>query len=183
MKCPFCSDPNTQVTDTRENEDGDVVRRRRRCMHCDKRFTTYERIDLKMPHIVKRNGNRSEFDHAKLTASMKLALRKRPVTIEAVDAAVDRIEARLLALGEPEVPSEKIGELVMKELKQLDKVAYVRFASVYRNFAAVDEFSDLIREVQTRPRRGRPATPAAPDARNEPPSEPRSEPDSELLGD
>ncbi|TMW74431.1 transcriptional repressor NrdR, partial [Thauera sp. UPWRP] len=93
MKCPFCADPNTQVTDTRENEDGDVVRRRRRCVKCDKRFTTYERIDLKMPHIVKRNGNRTEFDHAKLAGSMKLALRKRPVTIEAIDAAVDRIEA------------------------------------------------------------------------------------------
>ena len=94
MKFPFCADPNTQVTDTRENEDGDVVRRRRRCVKCDKRFTTYERIDLKMPHIVKRNGNRTEFDHAKLAGSMKLALRKRPVTIEDIDAAVDRIEAR-----------------------------------------------------------------------------------------
>lgn len=155
MKCPFCGDPNTQVTDTRENEDGDVVRRRRRCVSCDKRFTTYERIDLKMPHIVKRNGNRSEFDHAKLAGSMKLALRKRPVTIEAIDAAVDRIEARLLSMGEPEVPSEKIGELVMKELKKLDKVAYIRFASVYRNFADVHEFSEVIREVQSRPKRGR----------------------------
>ena len=106
-------------------------------------------------HIVKRNGNRTEFDHAKLAGSMKLALRKRPVTIEAIDAAVDRIEARLLAMGEQEVPSEKIGELVMKELKKLDKVAYIRFASVYRNFADVDEFAEVIREVQTRPRRGK----------------------------
>ena len=153
MKCPFCADPNTQVTDTRENEDGDVVRRRRRCVKCDKRFTTYERIDLKMPHIVKRNGNRTEFDHNKLAGSLKLALRKRPVTIEAIDAAVDRIEARLLSLGEPEIPSAQIGELVMKELKKLDKVAYIRFASVYRNFADVDEFSEVIREVKTRPRR------------------------------
>lgn len=164
MKCPFCDDPNTQVTDTRENEDGDVVRRRRRCMKCDKRFTTYERIDLKMPHIVKRNGNRSEFDHAKLAGSMSLALRKRPVTTEALEAAVDRIEAKLLSLGETEVPSEKVGELVMKELKKLDKVAYIRFASVYRNFADVDEFSEIIREVQTRPKRGRPA--------NQPPTDP-----------
>ncbi|QDF98225.1 transcriptional regulator NrdR [Azoarcus sp. DD4] len=163
MKCPFCDDPNTQVTDTRENEDGDVVRRRRRCLKCDKRFTTYERIDLKMPHIVKRNGNRSEFDHAKLTSSMSLALRKRPVTTEALEAAVDRIEAKLLSLGENEVPSEKVGELVMKELKKLDKVAYIRFASVYRNFADVDEFSEIIREVQTRPKRGRPANPPSPD--------------------
>lgn len=153
MRCPFCAEQNTQVTDTRENEGGDVVRRRRRCPGCDKRFTTYERIDLKMPHVVKRNGNRSEFSHEKLAGSMKLALRKRPVTIEAIDAAVDRVEARLLSLGETEVPSWKIGELVMAELKTLDKVAYVRFASVYRNFADVDEFSDLIREVQNRPRR------------------------------
>ena len=155
MKCPFCGDPNTQVTDPRENEDGDVVRRRRRCVACDKRFTTYERIDLKMPHIVKRNGNRSEFDHAKLSGSMKLALRKRPVASEAVEAAIGRIEARLLSMGESEVASEKVGELVMRELKKLDKVAYIRFASVYRNFADVDEFSEVIREVQARPRRPR----------------------------
>ena len=157
MKCPFCDDPNTQVTDTRENEEGDVVRRRRRCVNCDKRFTTYERIDLKMPHIVKRNGNRTEFDHEKLAGSMKLALRKRPVTVESIDAAIDRIEARLLSLGEREIPSEKLGELVMGELKNLDKVAYIRFASVYRNFADVDEFSEVIREVQTRPKRTRAA--------------------------
>lgn len=153
MRCPFCAEQNTQVTDTRENEDGDVVRRRRRCPACDKRFTTYERVDLKMPHVVKRNGNRSEFSHEKLAGSMKLALRKRPVTIEAIDAAVDRVEARLRSLGESEVPTKKIGELVMGELKTLDKVAHIRFASVYRNFADVDEFSDLIREVQNRPRR------------------------------
>ncbi|HQV07962.1 MAG: transcriptional repressor NrdR, partial [Thauera sp.] len=109
--------------------------------------------------IVKRNGNRTEFDHAKLAGSMKLALRKRPVTIEAIDAAVDRIEARLLSMGEQEVPSEKIGELVMKELKKLDKVAYIRFASVYRNFADVDEFSEVIREVQSRPRRSKTGKP------------------------
>ena len=155
MKCPFCGHPETQVVETRDSDEGGVIRRRRRCVKCDKRFTTYERIDLKMPHIVKRNGNRTEFDHAKLAGSMKLALRKRPVTIEAIDAAVDRIEARLLSMGEQEVPSEKIGELVMKELKKLDKVAYIRFASVYRNFADVDEFAEVIREVQTRPRRGK----------------------------
>ncbi len=167
MRCPFCSDPNTQVTDTRENDEGDVVRRRRRCVKCDKRFTTYERIDLKMPHIIKRNGNRTEFDHAKLASSMTLALRKRPVTLEAVEAAIDRIEARLLSLGEPEVPSEKVGELVMRELKRLDKVAYIRFASVYRNFADVDEFSEVIREVQARPKRGRGARDAPPSAEND----------------
>ena len=103
----------------------------------------------------------------KLTGSMSLALRKRPVTTEALEAAVDRIEAKLLSLGENEVPSEKIGELVMKELKKLDKVAYIRFASVYRNFADVDEFSELVREVQTRPKRGRPATPPATDSEHD----------------
>lgn len=170
MKCPFCADPNTQVTDTRENDEGDVVRRRRRCVQCDKRFTTYERIDLKMPHIVKRNGARTEFDHDKLAASLKLALRKRPVALEAIEAAIDRIEARLLSLGEREITSSKLGELVMDELRNLDQVAYVRFASVYRNFTDVDAFADLIREVKTRPRRGRPpakakstATPAEDD--------------------
>jgi transcriptional repressor NrdR len=152
VKCPFCGDPNTQVTDTRENDDGDVVRRRRRCVHCDKRFTTYERIDLKMPHIVKRNGNRREYERGKLFASMQLALRKRPVTTEALEAAVDRIEARLLAVGETEIPSAQVGDLVMRELRKLDKVAYVRFASVYRNFADVDDFSSVVREVQPQPR-------------------------------
>ena len=155
MKCPFCAEPNTQVTDTRENDDGDVVRRRRRCMRCDKRFTTYERIDLKLPHIVKRNGNRSEYERDKLIASMQLALRKRPVTTEAVETAVERIEARLLAVGETEISSARIGELVMKELRKLDKVAYIRYASVYRNFTDVDEFSTVIREVQPAPRRPR----------------------------
>jgi transcriptional repressor NrdR len=171
MKCPFCGDANTQVTDTRENDDGDIVRRRRRCVGCDKRFTTYERIDLKMPHIVKRNGNRCEYDHDKLVASMKLALRKRPVTSEALETAVDRIEAKLLTAGETEVSSPQVGELVMKELKRLDKVAYIRYASVYRNFADVDEFSTLIREVQVppRPRRGsaRPLTPAPDEAEHD----------------
>ena len=100
MKCPFCADPNTQVIDTRENEDGDTVRRRRRCMACDKRFTTYERVELKMPSVVKKNGSRVDYDREKLMASMQLALRKRPVTMESIDAAVDRIEdAELHRIG------------------------------------------------------------------------------------
>ncbi len=152
MHCPFCGADNTQVTDTRENEDGDTVRRRRRCLSCDKRFTTYERIDLKMPQVVKKNGSRTDYSHDKLLGSLSLALRKRPVTAESVDAAVDRIEAKLLSLGEREVGSERIGELVMRELKKLDKVAYIRFASVYRAFEDVDEFSEVIREVTTKPR-------------------------------
>ena len=148
MKCPYCADPNTQVVDTRENEDGDTVRRRRRCPACDKRFTTYERVELKLPQIVKKNGSRVEYERAKLRASMSLSLRKRPVALESIEAALDRIEERLMTLGEREVASDRIGELVMRELKKLDKIAYIRFASVYRNFEDVDAFSEAIREVR-----------------------------------
>ena len=147
MKCPFCGTPDTAVADTRINEDGDIVRRRRRCQSCDKRFSTYERAEIRLPQIVKKNGSRVDFDREKLSASLWLALRKRPVTIEAVDAAISRIEEKLLAQGEREILSEKIGEMVMRELRKLDKVAYVRFASVYRNFEDVDEFSDFVKEV------------------------------------
>ncbi len=147
MKCPFCGAAETAVADTRINDDGDIIRRRRRCLRCDKRFSTYERAEIRLPQVVKRNGSRVDYDREKLSASLWLALRKRPVTVEAVDAAIVRIEEKLLALGEREVVSEKIGELVMRELKKLDKVAYVRFASVYRNFEDVDEFTDIIREV------------------------------------
>jgi transcriptional repressor NrdR len=157
MKCPYCQDPNTQVVDTRENEDGDTVRRRRRCLACDKRFTTYERVELQMPLVVKKNGSRVDYDREKLQASMVLALRKRSVPTESLDAAIDRIEERLVTLGEREVASDRIGELVMRELKKLDKVAYIRFASVYRNFEDLDEFSDAIREVK-KPRARRPRT-------------------------
>jgi transcriptional repressor NrdR len=155
MKCPYCAEPNTQVVDTRENEDGDTVRRRRRCLACDKRFTTYERVELQLPLVVKKNGSRTEYDREKLKASMMLALRKRPVTTDSVDAALDRIEEKLVTLGEREVASDRIGELVIRELKKLDKVAYIRFASVYRNFEDLDEFSDAIREVK-KPRVRRP---------------------------
>ncbi len=148
MKCPYCADPSTQVVDTRENEDGDTVRRRRRCITCDKRFTTYERVELQLPQVVKKNGSRTEYDRDKLQASMMLALRKRPVTTDSVDAALDRIEEKLVTLGEREVASDRIGELVIRELKKLDKIAYIRFASVYRNFEDLDEFSDAIREVK-----------------------------------
>ena len=148
MKCPYCNDPSTQVIDTRENDDGDTVRRRRRCLACDKRFTTYERVELQLPQVVKKNGSRAEFDREKLESSLMLALRKRPVTTESIDAAMDRIEEKLVTLGEREVASDRIGELVMRELKKLDKIAYIRFASVYRNFEDVDEFSDAIREVK-----------------------------------
>ena len=148
MKCPYCADPNTQVVDTRENEDGDTVRRRRRCLACDKRFTTYERVELQLPLVVKKNGSRTEYDRDKLKSSMMLALRKRPVTTESLDGAIDRIEEKLVQMAEREVATDRIGELVIRELKKLDKVAYIRFASVYRNFEDLDEFSDAIREVK-----------------------------------
>jgi transcriptional repressor NrdR len=152
MKCPYCGEDNTQVVDTRENEDGDTVRRRRRCLACDKRFTTYERVELQLPLVVKKNGSRVDYDREKLKSSMMLALRKRPVTSESVDNALDRIEEKLVQLAAREVASDRVGELVMRELKKLDKVAYIRFASVYRNFEDVEEFSEAIREVKT-PRR------------------------------
>lgn len=147
MRCPFCSHQETQVVETRESDEGDVVRRRRRCQSCDKRFTTYERAEISLPAVVKKDGTRAEFEPAKLRASMLLALRKRPVSIEQVDAALERIEEKLLTSGAREMPSAKLGELVMRELKRIDKVAYVRFASVYRSFEDVDEFRQLIRGI------------------------------------
>ncbi len=147
MRCPFCAHEDTQVVETRESDEGDVVRRRRRCLACDKRFTTYERTEIAMPAVVKKDGTRVEFDPAKLRASMTLALRKRPVSIEQVDAAVERIQDKLLASGARELPSARLGELVMRELKRIDKVAYVRFASVYREFEDVDAFRQLIRDI------------------------------------
>jgi transcriptional repressor NrdR len=134
--------------ETRVAEDGDFIRRRRQCASCEKRFTTYERADVSFPAVVKKDGRRIEFERAKLVASMKLALRKRPVSIEQVDAAIERIEEKLLTLGVREVPSTRIGELVMRELKKLDKVAYVRFASVYRSFEDIDEFKTLVDAVR-----------------------------------
>jgi transcriptional repressor NrdR len=147
MRCPYCSHAETQVAETRESDEGDVIRRRRRCLKCDKRFTTYERAEISMPIVVKKDGARVEFDPAKPRGSMLLALRKRPVSMEQVDAALERIQDKLLATGAREVPSTRVGELVMRELKRIDKVAYVRFASVYRSFEDVDEFRQLIRDI------------------------------------
>ena len=148
MKCPFCSHADTQVVETRMSEEGDFVRRRRQCGACDKRFTTYERPDVSFPAIVKKDGRRIEYERDKLRASMNLALRKRPVSTEQTDAAIERIEEKLLSLGLREVTSTRIGELVMRELKKLDKVAYVRFASVYRSFEDIDDFKNLVDEVR-----------------------------------
>ena len=148
MKCPYCHNDDTQVIDTRVPEEGNTIRRRRRCGNCDKRFTTYERVELAMPVIVKKNGSRTEYETPKLRASLMLALRKRPVSAEAVDVAIQRIEDKLLASGEREVMSGYVGELVMRELKRLDKIAYIRFASVYKSFEDVSEFVEAIQEVK-----------------------------------
>ncbi|OWQ92164.1 transcriptional regulator NrdR [Roseateles aquatilis] len=147
MRCPFCGHGDTQVSETRESDEGDVVRRRRRCQSCDKRFTTYERAEIALPMVVKKDGTRADLDVGKLRASMSLALRKRPVSIEQIDAALERIQEKLLTSGVREIPSTKLGEHVMRELKRIDKVAYVRFASVYRSFEDVDEFRQLIRDI------------------------------------
>jgi len=130
------------------SEEGDFIRRRRQCGSCEKRFTTYERPEVNFPAIVKKDGRRIEYERDKLRASMNLALRKRPVSTEQVDNAIERIEEKLLTLGQREIASNRIGELVMRELKKLDKVAYVRFASVYRSFEDIDEFKTLVDEVR-----------------------------------
>ena len=148
MKCPFCSHLETQVVETRISEDADFIRRRRQCGACEKRFTTYERPDVSFPAIVKKDGRRIDYKRSKISGSMSVALRKRPVSMEQVDSAIERIEEKLLSLGLKEIPSNQIGELVMRELKKLDKVAYVRFASVYRSFEDIDEFRALVDEVK-----------------------------------
>jgi transcriptional repressor NrdR len=157
VKCPFCAHADTQVIDSRASDEGATIRRRRRCLGCDKRFTTYERVELALPTLIKRGGSRADYDRNKLRASMLLALRKRPVPRESVEDAIGRIEDRLLTAAQREIKSEKLGELVMRELKRLDKVAYIRFASVYRSFEDIDEFAEVVKEVRP-PRRRRAAT-------------------------
>ena len=148
MRCPFCDHADTQVIETRVSEDGDFIRRRRQCGACEKRFTTYERPDVHFPTVVKKDGRRVEYSREKLLGSFKLALRKRPVSTVQIDSAIERIEENLLQQGQREVISSRIGELVMRELKKLDKVAYIRYASVYRSFEDIDEFRALVDEVR-----------------------------------
>ena len=154
MRCHFCGHEDTQVIDSRANPEANTIRRRRKCPSCDKRFTTYERVELRLPRLVKKDGSRTDFDREKLLASMRLALRKRPVETDAVEGAADRIEEKLLALAEREVPTSRVGDLVMRELSRLDKIAYIRFASVYRSFESPDEFREAVQEVKA-PRRRR----------------------------
>ncbi len=155
MKCPYCGSEDTQVIDTRANLEANTVRRRRKCTSCEKRFTTYERVDLKMPRLVKKDGSRTDFDRDKLMGSMMVALRKRPVSTEDVEAAVDRIIERLRSLGLRVVPTTRVGEFVMRELAKLDKIAYIRFASVYRQFETPEDFREALQEVKSVPRKKR----------------------------
>lgn len=148
MKCPFCKSDETQVIDSRESDDGDTIRRRRKCVSCSKRFTTYETVELRMPQVVKQDGSRAEFDLEKLRTSFMRALHKRPVPTPLVDEAIGTLTNELLSLGEREVQARRVGEMVMRELKKLDEVAYIRFASVYRSFQGVEDFTDAIKEVR-----------------------------------
>lgn len=147
MHCPFCGEADTKVIDSRLVGDGDQVRRRRECLSCRERFTTFEGAELIMPRVVKQDGSRVAFDEDKLREGLMKALEKRPVDIEAIEAAVNRIKFRLRSTGEREVKSRMIGEEVMYELRQLDKVAYVRFASVYRSFQDINEFKEEIERL------------------------------------
>lgn len=151
MRCPFCSAEDTRVVDSREADDGDAVRRRRECAACGERFTTYEHAELKMPQIVKSDGVRESFNENKLRAGMGRALEKRPVGSEAVERALGRIRHNLIVSGEREVPSRQVGQWVMEELKELDPVAYVRFASVYHSYADLEAFSDEVERLQREP--------------------------------
>ena len=154
MKCPFCGHLDTQVIDSRVNESGDSIRRRRRCPACEKRFTTFETADIRLPQIIKSNGLREEFSEAKLYEGFRRALHKRPVPTELVDEAIQHIRQKLLTLGEREIPSRRLGELVMQELKRLDKVAYIRFASVYKSFQDAEDFRDVLKDLEKTPAPG-----------------------------
>lgn len=151
MRCPFCGADDTRVVDSRLANDGDQVRRRRRCVACDERFTTCEVAELTMPRVIKSNDAREPFNDDKLRGGIMRALEKRPVTIEEIEAALSHIRKKILISGEREVPSSMIGELVMDELRGLDEVAYVRFASVYRRFDDIDEFRNMIERLESDP--------------------------------
>jgi transcriptional repressor NrdR len=147
MKCPFCTELENKVIDSRLSNQGAVIRRRRECLACARRFTTYERVEEILPMVVKKDGRREAFDRAKVVAGLQLACQKRPVGAEQIEAVVDGIERSLQSMGEKEVPSSVIGETVMRELSRLDEVAYVRFASVYRSFKDLGEFMSELKEL------------------------------------
>lgn len=151
MRCPYCAAPDTKVVDSRLAGDGDQVRRRRRCVVCGERFTTFEKVELNLPRVIKRDGSRVPFDGRRVRKGMERALEKRPVSTEELEAAVSRITRALLQSGESEVAAKQIGELVMDELRGLDQVAYVRFASVYRKFEDVNAFREELDKLAKQP--------------------------------
>ena len=151
MKCPFCTSDDTRVIDSRLADNGEMVRRRRECQACNERFTTFERSELRPPHVIKSDDSREPFDEEKLRKSFSIALQKRPVDTDAVDSAIHKIMRTLTASGEREISSQQVGELVMRELAQLDEVAYIRFASVYRRFQDLDAFRHEVERMIQQP--------------------------------
>ena len=147
MKCPFCDEIEDKVVDSRMAKEGEVIRRRRECLSCKRRYTTYERVEESLPVVVKKDGRRESFDRAKILAGLKKACEKRPISVATIEAVADRIEKRVQEMGETEIQSRTIGEEVMRELHQLDQVAYVRFASVYREFKDIDQFMDELKAL------------------------------------
>jgi len=147
MKCPFCGYVEDKVIDSRLSQDGSTTRRRRECLQCEKRFTTYERVEETLPLVVKKDGRRETFDRAKILSGIRKACEKRPVGMEEIEQAVDRLEKRFLDAGEKEIASKDLGEAVMEEIKKLDEVAYVRFASVYREFRDINEFMKELKDL------------------------------------
>ena len=150
MRCPFCSENHDRVIDSRMTKEGDVIRRRRECEACEKRFTTYERVEEIMPLLVKKDGSREPYDRQKVVLGLTKACEKRPISAEEIQQVADRIEASIQEMGEKEVDSTVVGEAVMRELRELDGVAYVRFASVYREFRDLDEFMQTLSELLKR---------------------------------
>jgi len=147
VKCPFCDDLEDKVVDSRMAKEGEMIRRRRECLSCKRRYTTYERIEESLPMVVKKDGRREPFDRAKIHSGLKKACEKRPISVATIEAVTDRIEKRIQEMGETEIPSRAVGEEIMKELHNLDQVAYVRFASVYREFKDIDQFMDELKTL------------------------------------
>ncbi|MGH7228563.1 MAG: transcriptional regulator NrdR [Nitrospiraceae bacterium] len=147
MKCPFCDELEDKVVDSRMAREGGVIRRRRECLSCKRRYTTYERVEESLPMVVKKDGRREPFDRTKIMAGLKKACEKRPISTPTIEAVTDRIEKRVQEMGDTEIRSRTVGEEVMKELHQLDQVAYVRFASVYREFKDIDQFMDELKAL------------------------------------
>ena len=155
MRCPFCQKMDDRVIDSRLSKEGDMIRRRRECSHCQRRFTTYERVEETLPLVIKKDGRRETFDRGKILAGLQRACEKRPISVEVLEKMIDRIEQRLQDAGEREVHSREIGEQIMQELQNLDEVAYVRFASVYRSFKDVNEFMNEVKELLEKGQKGK----------------------------